>query len=85
MVVLEEVAERSPELVQTAYTHLVDLLDHGDANQRGDMAYLLGIIGNVSVLEPLKILLNDTNPEVAEAAFEAVQQIQEREPPLKSD
>jgi glutaredoxin len=79
MVVLEEVAERNPELVQTAYTHLVDLLDHGDANQRGDMAYLLGIIGNVSVLGPLKMLLNDNNPEVAEAAFEAVQRIQERE------
>jgi HEAT repeat protein len=40
---------------------------------------LLGLIGNVSVLEPLKMLLNDTNSEVAEAAFEAIQQIQERE------
>jgi hypothetical protein len=79
MVVLEEVAERSPDLVQCVYPYLVDLLDHGDANQRGDMAYLLGIIGNVSVLEPLKMLLKDSNPEVAEAAFEAVQRIQERE------
>jgi len=79
MVVLEEVAERSPVLVQRVYPYLVDLLDQGDANQRGDMAYLLGIIGNVSVLEPLKVMLNDSNPEVAEAAFEAVQQIQERE------
>ena len=79
MVVLEEVAERSPDLVQRVYPCLVDLLDHGDANQRGDVAYLLGIIGNGSVLGPLKMLLNDRNPEVAEAAFEAVQQIQERE------
>ena len=79
MVVLEEVAERSPALVEPVYPYLVDLLDHGDANQRGDMAYLLGIIGNASVLEPLKVLLNDTNPEVVEAAFEAVQQIRERE------
>jgi len=83
MVVLEEVAERSPALVEPVYPYLVDLLDHGDANQRGDMAYLLGIIGNVSVLEPLKVLLNDTNPEVAEAAFEAVQQIQKREAQAK--
>lgn len=79
MVVLEELAERSPVLVQSVYPYLVELLDHGDANQRGDMAYLLGLIGNVSVLEPLKMLLNDTNSEVAEAAFEAIQQIQERE------
>jgi len=79
MVVLEEVAERSPVLVQRVYPYLVDLLDQGDANQRGDMAYLLGIIGNMSVLDPLKVMLNDSNPEVAEAAFEAVQRIQERE------
>jgi glutaredoxin len=79
MVVLEEVAMRSPDLVQRAYTYLVDLLDHGDANQRGDMAYLLGIIGDGRVLDPLKMLLNDENPEVAEAAFEAVQKIQERD------
>ena len=85
MVVLEEVAERSPDLVQRVYPYLVDLLDHGDANQRGDVAYLLGIIGNGSVLGPLKMLLNDRNPEVAEAAFEAVQQIQEREALVKLD
>ena len=78
MVVLEEVAMRSPDLVQRIYPYLVGLLGHGDANQRGDMAYLLGIIGNASVLESLKVLLTDTNPEVAEAAFEAIQQIQER-------
>jgi glutaredoxin len=85
MVVLEEVAMRSPDVVQRAYPYLVDLLNHGDANQRGDMAYLLGIIGDGRVLDPLKMLLNDMNPEVAEAAFEAVQKIQEREDLVKSD
>jgi glutaredoxin len=85
MVVLEEVAERSPALVQRVYPYLVDLLDHGDAIQRGDTAYLLGLIGNVSVLEPLRKLLKDSDPEVAEAAFEAVQRIQEREALVKSD
>jgi glutaredoxin len=79
MVVLEEVAMLSPDLVQRVYPFVVDLLDHGDANQRGDMAYLLGIIGNVNVLDPLNVLLNDKNPEVAEAAFEAIEKIQERE------
>jgi glutaredoxin len=79
MVVLQEVAERSPDLVQRVYPYLVDLLDQGDANQRGDMAYLLGIIGDESVLEPLKILRQDANPEVAEAAFEAIEQIRERQ------
>ena len=85
MVVLEEVAVRSPDLVQRVYPYVVDLLERGDADQRGDMAYLLGIIGNVNVLGPLNMLLNDKNSEVAEAAFEAVQQIQERETLEKSD
>jgi glutaredoxin len=79
MVVLEEVAKLRPDLLQRVYPYVVDLLDHGDANQRGDMAYLLGLIGDANVLGPLKMLLNDKNSEVAEAAFEAVQQIQERE------
>ena len=85
MVVLEEVAMLSPDLVQSVYPNVVDMLDNGDANQRGDMAYLLGNIGNVNVLGPLNVLLNDKNPEVAEAAFEAIQKIQERETLVKSD
>ena len=85
MVVLEEVAKLSPDLVQRVYPYVVALLDHGDANQRGDMAYLLGNIGNVNVLGPLDMLLKDKNPEVAEAAFEALRQIQEREVLVKSD
>ena len=85
MVVLEEVAMLSPDLVQSVYPNVVDMLDNGDANQRGDMAYLLGNIGNVNVLGPLNMLLNDKNPEVAEAAFEAIQKIQKRETLVKSD
>ena len=85
MVVLEEVAKLSPDLVQRVYPYVVALLDHGDANQRGDMAYLLGNIGNVNVLGPLNMVLKDKNPEVAEAAFEALRQIQEREVLVKSD
>ena len=78
-------AERRRDLVQRAYPYLLDLLDHQDPNQRGDTAYLLGLIGDASVLDALESLLNDANTEVVEAAFEAVQQIREREAPVKSD
>ncbi len=78
MVVLEKVAERRRDLVQRAYPYLLDLLEHQDPNQRGDTAYLLGLIGDASVLDALEILLDDANAEVVEAAFEAVQQIKER-------
>jgi hypothetical protein len=79
MVVLEEVAERSPDLVQRTYPYLLDMLDHEDDNQRGDTAYLLGLIGDASVLGFLEKLLDDANGEVAEAASEAIQRIRERE------
>jgi glutaredoxin len=79
MVVLEEVAERNPDLVRRAYPYILDLLENEDDNQRGDTAYLLGIIGDASVINRLEVLLNDANPRVAEVAFEAVQRIRERE------
>jgi hypothetical protein len=79
MVVLEEVAERSPDLVRRAYPYILDFLEHEDDNQRGDTAYLLGLIGDASVMDRLEVLLNDANPQVAEVAFEAVQRIRERE------
>lgn len=79
MVVLEGVAERSPDLVRRAYPYILDLLEHEDDNQRGDTAYLLGLIGDASVMDRLEVLLNDANPQVAEVAFEAVQRIRERE------
>jgi HEAT repeat protein len=79
MVVLEEVAGRKLDLVQCAYPYLLELLDHEDANQRGDITYLLGLVGDTSVLGRLELLIADENPEVAEAAFEAVKRIRERE------
>jgi len=83
MVVLEEVAERQPVLAQGAYPLLLELLDRKEANIRGDAAYLLGTIGNTSVLAPLERLSQDADLEVAEAAREAVEQIREREAPGK--
>jgi glutaredoxin len=79
MVVLEEVAERSPDLVQRACPYILDLLEHEDDNQRGDIAYLLGLIGDASVMNRLEVLLNDDNPQVVEVAFEAIQRIRKRE------
>jgi hypothetical protein len=79
MVVLEEVAESSPDLVRRAYPYILDLLENEDDNQRGDTAYLLGLIGDASVMDRLEVLLNEANPQVAEVAFEAAQRIRERE------
>ena len=85
MVVLEEVAQLSPDLVERVYPYLLELLEHDDANQRGDMAYLLGLIGNASVIHRLEMLQNDKNPEVAEAAIEAVGNIRKRDTVTRKD
>ena len=79
MVVLEVVAERSSNLVQHAFPLLLELLGHQEANLRGDAAYLLGRIGDASVLDRLKGVIADANSEVAEAAQEAILQIRERQ------
>ena len=79
MVVLEEVAERNSDLVQRAFPCLLKLLDRKEANLRGDAAYLLGRIGDASVLSHLKVLIGDATSEVAEAAQEAIQRIRERQ------
>ena len=85
MVVLEGVAERNPDLVRRAYPYILDLLEHEDDNQRGDTAYLLGLIGDASVMDRLEVLINDANPQVVEVAVEAVQQIKKREALVQSD
>jgi hypothetical protein len=79
MVVLEEVADSKPELVKRTYPYLMSLLDREEPNLRGDTAYLLGRIGDTHVLGRLEILTNDNNPEVAEAALEAVEWIRSRQ------
>ena len=79
MVVLEEVAQSNAKLAQQAFSYLMDLLDHEEANLRGDAAYLLGRIGDASTLSRLEEVIADENSEVAEAAQEAIQQIRKRQ------
>jgi HEAT repeat protein len=81
MVVLEEVAGSRPDLVPMAYPFVLALLEHEDTNRRGDAAYLLGSIGDTGMLERLRSLTADENPEVAAAAEEAVQMIRSRHCP----
>ncbi|UCG13313.1 MAG: thioredoxin family protein [Deltaproteobacteria bacterium] len=85
MVVLEEVAARKSDLVRRTYPYLKVLLGHQDANIRGDTAYLLGRIGDFSVLDRLQPLHSDPNPEVAEAALEAAKRILRRSPASQTD
>jgi HEAT repeat protein len=74
-VVLEEIGTHRPDLARRACPHLVALLSHQDPHCRGDVAFLLGLIGDEKVLERLEPLAEDGSPEVAEAAREAIKRI----------
>lgn len=66
------------EVLDPLVGDLTDLLTAEDAALRGDTADLLGQIGHLDAAGPLKGLLDDPNPDVAEIAEEALDSIMER-------
>jgi hypothetical protein len=72
MRVLQETASRDSEALGGITLALCDLLKHQDARVRGDVAYALGMIGDPRAHDPLMRLLKDDDPDVREAAQEAL-------------
>lgn len=68
---LEEALEISPSCLDSLVDPLVPLLKAEQAPLRGDLADLLGKIGNIQALPALEALCQDPDPDVAEAAQEA--------------
>jgi glutaredoxin len=58
---------------------LLPILGSEDAVLRGDTADLLGRIGHPAAKDPLRTLLDDPNPDVAEIASEALEEIEVRD------
>jgi HEAT repeat protein len=56
---------------------LVDVLASPDGALRGDTADLLGQIGDGRAVEALEALRSDPNPDVAEVAADAIEQIRQ--------
>ncbi len=79
MMAVEEALEENEEALDRISTDLVPLLGAEDAALRGDTADLLGRIGLPMAVDHLKTLLNDPNPDVAEIAQEAIEEIEERD------
>ena len=69
--------EGSWEALARVYEQRIAALTADDAALRGDTADLLGKIGLPSAVEPLRGLLADENPDVAEIAQEAIDAIAE--------
>jgi len=78
MMAAEEALEADRGALDGLVADLIPALQVGDAALRGDTATLLGTIGLPSASTALKALLEDPNPDVAEIAAEALEEIEER-------
>jgi hypothetical protein len=72
MLAVEEVLETQPHALDGAAKELIPLLSSEVVTVRGDVADLLGRIGTPGARDALSRLLQDENPDVREAAEEAL-------------
>lgn len=75
LMVVDSVLEKNPDALNSIVPGLIGILVSEDPALRGDTADLLGQIGQKDAKEPLEKLLSDPNPDVAEIAAEALQQV----------
>ncbi len=77
LVILEGALEKKPQSVKNMVPALVELLSHEDARIRGDIADFLGGVGDSRAIPYLENLTKDADPDVAEAAEEALEELQD--------
>lgn len=78
LLVAERLLEDEPASLDAIVADLLPLLRIEDVALRGDTADLLGRIGSPAAEADLARLLEDPNPDVAEAASDALEQLRER-------
>ncbi len=79
MLAVDEVLEADDTALDEIVAGLLGSLGAADAALRGDTADLLGRIGDPAAVEELEKLRDDPNPDVAEIAEEAIEEIRERD------
>ena len=78
LVAFEEALEKNPEPVKKMVPQLIELLSHEDHRIRGDIADLLGKVGDPRSIPHLERLTSDPHPEVVEAAEEALETVRSK-------
>ncbi len=76
---IEDLLEIKPDEVKLAIPYLVPLLKNENPTIRGDVADLIGMIGDKEQIDDLSPLLQDPNSQVVEVVQEAIDDIRERE------
>jgi hypothetical protein len=77
LVALEEALETDPRCLDRMVDPLLPLLEAENASVRGDIADLLGKIGERRALPAVRKLLEDPDPNVVEAAEDAVETLEQ--------
>jgi HEAT repeat protein len=73
---LEEMKKEDSENVKKALPFIIPLLNNQNPTNRGDAAYLLGIIGDKDSVPHLEKLLEDEDPNVRLIAKEAIEELE---------
>jgi HEAT repeat protein len=73
---IETMKDEDPENVSKAIPSILPLLRKQDPVTKGDIAYLLGVIGNRETIPYLNELLDDEDVNVRTIAQEAIEDIQ---------
>jgi hypothetical protein len=77
LVVVETALEDNPDAVRALIPALIGMLSHDDSRIRGDIADLLGKIGDPQVIPHLEHLVADSDPDVSEAAADAIEELRD--------
>jgi len=78
VVTLEEIMALDPGAALPALPHVLEKLKAPDKRDRGDAAYLLGVLGDESVIKYLESLLEEEDTFLRETAQEAIEAIKAR-------
>jgi hypothetical protein len=78
LVTMDEALENNPRILDPLVDDLVLLLSQDDVALRGDTAELLGKIGDPSAIPALKKAAEDPDPDVREAAEEALEALEKK-------
>jgi len=75
LVVIEKALEEDPDAVRAMTPSLLPMLSHSDSRIRGDVADLLGKLGDPTLIPHLEPLTSDPDPDVVEAAEDAIEEL----------
>ncbi|KPJ68240.1 MAG: hypothetical protein AMJ45_02760 [Syntrophobacter sp. DG_60] len=78
MVVLEEISKEAPALIENIIPKLLSMLKLPDKRDRGDILYILGLIGTPEIIPTLEDIASRETEELEGIALEAIENIKNR-------